>query len=120
MKDGGTLEYVLREAEVECLPTQIPEKIEVRVEQLKIGDSIHIKDLVVPSGVKILDDPELVVMSVEPPYIEKPAEEEVLEETATEPELIKKEKKEGEKITEQETADAKQKPAKEPKKEEKK
>jgi len=123
VKDGGTLEYVLREAEIECLPTQIPEGIEVHVETLKIGDSIYIKDLVVPSGIKILNDPELVVMSVEPPYEEKPAEEEGAE-AITEPELIRKEKKEGEEEeapeAEAKEKPAKEKPAKEPKKEEKK
>ena len=116
VKDGGTLEYILREAEIECLPTQIPERIEVEISHLKIGDTIYIKDLIVPSGIKILNDPELTVMSVEPPYVEKPAEEEVAEEI-TEPEVIGKEKKEE---VAEEAGEAKEKPAKPEKKPEKK
>ncbi len=115
VKDGGTLEYVLREIEIECLPTQIPENIEVHVETLKIGDSIYVKDLVVPSGIKILNDPELTVLSVEPPYVEKPAEE-VPGEESTEPEVIGREKKEDE----EEEAEAEAKPKEKPAKEEKK
>lgn len=121
VKDGGTLEYILREAEIECLPTQIPERIEVQVEALKIGDSIYIKDLVVPSGIKILNEPELTVISIEPPY----KEEEVVEgaegeEGATEPELIAKAKKDDEILDEAEGKAADKKQVKEPAKEEKK
>ena len=114
-KDGGTLAYVLREIEVECLPTQIPERIEVETSHLKIADSIHIKDLILPSGLKVLNDPELIIMSVEAPYVEKPPEVAVAEEV-TEPELIKKERKEEE--AEEEGA-AEKKEEKPPKAEEK-
>ncbi len=110
VKDGGTLEYILREVEIECLPTQIPERIEVQVETLKIGDSIYVKDLVAPSGIKIMNDPELTVLSIEAPYVEKPAEE-VTGEEVTEPELIRKEKKEEEE-GEGEEGKAEEKPAK--------
>jgi len=119
VKDGGTLEYILREAEIECLPTQIPERIEVQVETLKIGDSIYIKDLVVPSGIKILNEPELTVISIEPPYKEEVVEE-VPGEEATEPELIGREKKEDEQLDEAEAKEADKKGAKEAPKEEKK
>jgi len=88
VKEGGVLEHILWQVEVECLPTQIPEKIDVRVDALDIGDSIHVRELIVPTGVKILTDPEMAVISVEPPKVEKPAEEEV-EEEAAEPEVIR-------------------------------
>lgn len=92
-QDGGILEHIMWEIEVECLPTQIPEKIGVDVTDLAIGDSIYVKDLKVPEGVKILVDPQLIVLSVKPPAAEevvapKPEGEEVVEE----PEVIKQKK----------------------------
>lgn len=50
--DGGVVSPVVREIEVDCLPTAIPEFIEVDVSALGIGDSVHIEELVVPEGVK--------------------------------------------------------------------
>lgn len=89
-RDGGILEHVLWELDIECLPTQIPEKIDVNVDELEIGNSIHVKDLKVDNDIKILTDPEEVVMIVEHPKIEEEpiAEEEVTEEGAQEPEVI--------------------------------
>lgn len=110
-KDEGVLEHVLWEVKVECLPTDIPEKIEVDVTAMKIGDSVLIKDLKVPPEVKILADPEQTVMSLVPPHAEKPPEEAAAEEI-TEPELIRKEKEE--EVPEEEAG----KPAPEEKKEE--
>ncbi|MDP3789375.1 MAG: hypothetical protein Q8R48_03115, partial [Candidatus Omnitrophota bacterium] len=71
-------------------------KIEVDVTSLKIGDSILVKDIKVPAGVKILNAPDQTVVTVKMPYVEKPAEE--VAEAVTEPELIreKKEKEEAE------------------------
>lgn len=102
VKDGGILEHILWEVEIECLPTQIPEKIEADISGLKIGDSLHVKDLRVPEGVKILNDPELTIMSVKPPLVEKAAEV-VPGAEITEPEVIreKKEEKEEEKSPEE-------------------
>lgn len=118
-KEGGTLEHVMWEIEIECLPTQIPEKIEINVSEMKIGDKVVIKDLSVPPGVKILNDPELTVMSAEPPHVEEVAEEVPGEEGATEPEVIAKGKKEEE--GEEGAAPAKEeKKEKEPPKEKKK
>ncbi len=91
--DGGVLDHVIWELQVECLPTEIPEKIEADVSALKIGDAIYIKDLKVPEGIKVLNDPELIVMIVKPPKVEA-AKAEVTEEAAVEPELIRKKKEE--------------------------
>ncbi|MBN2453000.1 MAG: 50S ribosomal protein L25 [Candidatus Omnitrophica bacterium] len=91
--DGGVLEHIMWEIEVECLPTDIPEKLEVDVSGLKIGESLHVKDIAVPSGVKIINDPELIIMSVKAPKVEVPKEE-VPAEGAAEPELIRKKKEE--------------------------
>jgi large subunit ribosomal protein L25 len=91
-RDGGVLEHMLWELEIECLPTEIPEKIEVEVEKLEIGGAIHVKDLIVPSSIKVLNDPEAMVVAVEPPRIEEVKEEAPPEEVAAEPELIRKER----------------------------
>ena len=53
---GGVLEYILRDLHVECLPKDLPDLIEVNVEKLEIGESIHIGDLTPPAGVTLLDD----------------------------------------------------------------
>jgi large subunit ribosomal protein L25 len=122
-KDGGTLEHVMWELQVECLPTDIPEKIEVDVTNLNTGDAIFVKDIKAPEGVKILNDGELIAMIVKPPKVEAPKEEAV--EAALEPELIrkKKEAEEGEEAAGEAPTKAAppkataQTPAKEPKKE---
>jgi large subunit ribosomal protein L25 len=91
-QDGGSLSHILWEVEVECLPKEIPREITVDVSNLKINDTIHIKDLGVPSGVKILSDAEAIVFSVVPPVKEEvviPAEEAG---APTEPEVIREKK----------------------------
>jgi large subunit ribosomal protein L25 len=96
VKEEGVLERVLWELKIECLPADIPGKIEVEVTNLKIGDSILVKDIKAPAGVRILNAPDQTVVTVKMPYVEKPAEEGA--EAAIEPELIreKKEKEEAE------------------------
>lgn len=94
VKEGGVLEHILWEVKVECLPTKIPEKIEVDISDLKIGDFIHVKDLSVPEDVSILSEPDAIVVSVKPPTVEKVEEE--VEGEVTEPEVITEKKKEGE------------------------
>lgn len=91
--DGGILEHIMWELQVECLPTAIPEKIDLDVSNLKIGDAIFVKNIVVPEGVKVLNDPELIAMIVKPPKVEIPKEE-VAAEDVSEPELIRKKKEE--------------------------
>ena len=91
-QDGGVLEHFLRELEVECLPTDIPPHLDVEIAALKIGDAIHVKDIVVPSPVKIITDPALVVLSILPPHVE--AAPEAPAEAPAEPELIRKKKEE--------------------------
>jgi len=93
--DSGILEHIMWELEVECLPTDIPEKIEVDVSALKIGESLHVKNIVLPEGVKALNDPELIAVIVKAPKAEVAAEEAGVE-GAPEPELIRKKKEEGE------------------------
>lgn len=97
VKEGGVLEHILWELKVECLPTKIPEKLEVNVNDLKIGDVIYVKDLKVPEDVDVLSDPEAIVVSVKPPTVEKVEEEVAAEgEELTEPEVITEKKEEAE------------------------
>ena len=109
-RDGGSLEHVIWELDVVCLPTEIPDHLDVDVSALEIAQNIHVRDIVLPGGVVTKHDPEAIVLTVAPPMkeeVEKP------EEMITEPEVIKekKEPKEGEE---------EKKPAAEARKEEKK
>lgn len=92
-QDGGVLEHTLREVEAECLPTQIPDRLEIDVTALKIGDALHVRDLVIPEGVRLLSDLELTIFTVKPPFVEK-VEEVVPGAEVTEPEVIKQKKEE--------------------------
>ena len=70
-QDGGVLEHLLWELRVECLPTNIPAKIDVDVTALKVGGKIHVSELVIPAGVTPLNEPDIVVMAVEMPTVEE-------------------------------------------------
>jgi len=65
--NGGILDHALRELKLECLPREIPDQILVDVSQLEIGMSLHVRDLVLPEGVKLMSDPDLSVISVVTP-----------------------------------------------------
>jgi len=73
---GGILQPILREIEVECLPTEIPEFIEVDVSPLGIHEALHVSDLTLPAGVTSVGDSTRTVVTVVPPTVEetKPAE----------------------------------------------
>lgn len=64
VKEGGVLDWQIRELHVECLPNAIPDAIEVNVDDLGVHQYIHVSDLQAPEGVKILDDAERVVVGV--------------------------------------------------------
>ena len=73
VKDGGgILEMIIRTVEVRCLPTAMPEAIDVDVTALNIGDSVHVRDLKV-EGVTILTDPDATIATVVPPTVEEVA-----------------------------------------------
>jgi large subunit ribosomal protein L25 len=92
---GGILEQPLRQLFVECLPLNIPERITVDVSALDIGNAVHVRDLTVGEGVRILEDAGRVVASVVAPAAEEVAAP--VEEKPAEPELVgKKEKAEAE------------------------
>jgi len=91
-QEGGSLEHILWEIEIECLPTDIPKEIEVDVSQLKMGEAIHIKDINFPPKVKVLNSPEAIVVSVAVPIKEEVVAPPVEGEVAQEPEVIKEKK----------------------------
>ncbi len=89
----GIIDQHLRSIKVECLPTQIPEKIEIDITDLDIGDSYHISQISIP-GVKLLENANVAVITIIPPTVEeKPV---VVEEAAAaaEPEKEKDKKEE--------------------------
>jgi len=89
--DGGVLDQAMREVTVECLPTDIPESLEVDVSELEIGDSVRVVDIVVPRNVKVLVDEDTTLASVVPPVSEEDLEvavEEVPFGEEVEPELV--------------------------------
>jgi large subunit ribosomal protein L25 len=64
VKEGGLLDLAHHELHVECLPGNIPDHIEIDINQLKIAQSIHVSDIKLPEGVKVLDNPKTPVVSV--------------------------------------------------------
>ena len=94
VKEGGLLQHSLHKLEVECLPKDIPERLEVNISELKIGDTIHVKDLSF-ENVDILNPENSIVVSVVHPKVEK---EPVVVEEGAEVEAEVKEMKEPEVI----------------------
>ncbi|MCP4652738.1 MAG: 50S ribosomal protein L25 [Candidatus Omnitrophica bacterium] len=93
VKEGGTLEQIHRDIEVECLPLDIPQNIEVDVSNLTVGHSIHIGDLKIADNIKVITPLEETVVTVVIKEEEKEEEEGVPEEAPLgEPEVIKEKK----------------------------
>jgi large subunit ribosomal protein L25 len=88
--DGGIMDFVTRSIEVECLPSDIPESIKVDVSALKINDYIRVKNIQTDAKVKILSDPDIVIVTIVPPTKEEEAAPEAGAPEAAEPEVIKK------------------------------
>jgi large subunit ribosomal protein L25 len=96
IKAGGILDWQVRDLHVECLPNAIPDSIEVDMSNVGMHQYIHISDLKLPEGVKVLDDAERVVAGVthaRAEVVETPAVAEAGA-VAAEPEVIKKGKTE--------------------------
>jgi large subunit ribosomal protein L25 len=81
VKEGGVLEQVTREVEIEALPTDIPDSLRFDVSELVIGDTITLESLSTPAEVTLLDDPETVLVTLNPPRLVVEDETEVEEET---------------------------------------
>ena len=91
--DGGVLQQIISSLEVECLVTDIPDAIRHNISEMALDDVLHIKDLKLPPGVRILRDADLIVATVKE-IIEAAAAP--AEEGAAEPELIGRKPAEGE------------------------
>ncbi len=76
---GGILQQVRRQIEISCLPTAIPDKIEIDVSEMTIGDSFHVEDIEL-ENVDIMTDKKLTIATVVPPTVIKSATEEAAEE----------------------------------------
>lgn len=63
-KDGGSLQVIRHELEVYCLPTDVPQSIEIDVTELQIGDTIHVEEVQVPEGVELVFDVNFTVVTV--------------------------------------------------------
>jgi large subunit ribosomal protein L25 len=94
VKEGGVVEQALHELTIECPATEVPSEIRLNVNDLGLGESLHVSDLPLPGGVKALAEPEAMVVHVTAPA---EVEEEVAEAAAAaEPELIGREEEAGE------------------------
>ncbi len=97
-EEKGLLEEILREIEIECLPSDIPNVFEVEVSELHINDSIHVRDIEVSDKINVLDDPSSTVVTILTPRVEKvvveEGEEEIEEVTEEEAAETTEEKKE--------------------------
>lgn len=93
-EENGVLTQLITDLEVECLVTEIPELIRHNVAEMKLDEILHVRDIALPSGVKALQDADLIVATVKLVVEEAPAAEAV-ETGAAEPEVIGKKKEEG-------------------------
>ncbi len=108
---GGTLEHVLWEIPVVCLPTQIPQHLIIEVGHLELNQSVYISDIKFPEGVTTKVDPKTIILSVVPPMKEEvvvegaeiaPTEVEVIKEKKPEEKAAKKAEGEAAKAEEKE------------------
>ncbi|MGO9449335.1 MAG: 50S ribosomal protein L25 [Solirubrobacteraceae bacterium] len=81
VKEGGVLEQITRELNVQALPTAIPESIVHDIGEMQIGETIVLQALAALDGVTLLDDPETVLATLSPPRLQTEAEEEIETET---------------------------------------
>jgi large subunit ribosomal protein L25 len=88
VKEGGILELIRRELTVICLPTNIPKGIDVDVSALKIGQSIHIDDLKLPTDIEVPHDQNFTIASVVAPKAEEVVTAAPVEGAPTEPEVL--------------------------------
>jgi large subunit ribosomal protein L25 len=83
VKLGGVLEHHVREITVECLPAAMPDHLKVDASTLSMNESFHVRDLPAMPGLRVLDNPDTVLVHILPPRTEAPAE--TVESTTVEP-----------------------------------
>lgn len=88
VREGGVLDHNLYQIEIECLPKDLPEHLMVDISHLEIDQVIHVRDLVIPEGVRVLTSPDQTVASIVVPRaaVEETEED---EEAAAEPGVVK-------------------------------
>jgi large subunit ribosomal protein L25 len=97
--EGGFVDLITREVEIECLPKNIPERMEIDISNLHLRQSLKVGDLTAPEGVKLISHPDTLLVLIEAPSKEEEVAVEAVEEVVaepTEPEVIKKERAEEE------------------------
>jgi large subunit ribosomal protein L25 len=98
--DGGVLQQLAAQVTIECVVTAIPDDVKLSVADMKVGDMLHMKNLLLPEGAKLLSDPELAVctlsMVAEEEVAPAPAEAAAAVAAAVEPEVIGEKKEEEE------------------------
>lgn len=98
VREGGILQHILHKLKVSCLPEDIPDHIEINVEELEINRSVHVRDMTIPN-VKILESETSTIVAVVPPVVVKEPEPAAVAEAAptaealAEPEVIARGKK---------------------------
>ena len=98
--EGGFVDFVTREVEIECLPKNIPENIEVDISELHMNQSVKLETLPEIEGVRFTNDPQMIIALVKAPSVAEEIEEEEIEREEEiiseeeEPDVIKKEKTE--------------------------
>jgi large subunit ribosomal protein L25 len=96
VKEGGLLDFQVRDLHIECLPNAIPDVINVDISNLGMHQYVRISELALPQGVKVLDDPDRVVVGVthqKAEVVETPEAAATAEAVPAEPEVIARGKK---------------------------
>jgi len=101
VKEGGILQYGLHQVDVECFPQQIPSHLDVNIAAVRVNESLHVRDIQVPEGVKILNDADSTIVTIQPPVSDAKLESMLAGGAPAaagegEPELVKKPTKAGE------------------------
>lgn len=90
VNSGGVLEMPLHSLDIECLVTNAPSAIVVNISEMQVGSAVHVRELQLPEGVKVLNDPDLVVIHI----VERKAEVVAAATEQAEPEVVTKKKTE--------------------------
>lgn len=104
VREGGVLQQLMREVDIEVLPSDIPDELELNIDELTLSDSLEVSDLDIPEEVNVINSLDDVIVTVVAPSEEiEEEEEEELEEEFIEPEVIgEEEEEEGEEGEEEE------------------
>jgi large subunit ribosomal protein L25 len=87
LHEGGIIEQHMGQLEIECMPTDIPKSIVISVKNMKIGDTVHARDVQLPEGVKLMTSPEILLVSCHIVTVAKTTEE-IEQEMPAAPEVI--------------------------------